>query len=451
MTDPNQELTPNLRVPPSDIQAEASVLGAMMIHAPAVAAVQGILCQEDFYRPAHQAIYAGILELSVSGDAVDLVTIRAYFEAKGQLQALGGIEYIVAIVQGVPTAANVEYYAKIVRDHALRRRLITKCVEIADSAWSPQSDPAELAGELQQMILALSERGNSASSMTTMHEAMDEAVGHYEAVAKGEIPPGVLTGFNCFDRCTGGFQPGDLVVLAARPSVGKSALALSWATYAASAGGLVLFFSAEMGRRAIASRELCSVGGISPDNLKTNRLHQEEYNSRERVRELARQWGFALYDRAATARDVCVYARQVQARHGRRLGLIVIDYLQIMRTDPRQPQVDRYGLFAWACKCLAMDLGCPVVLLSQLNRSEGNDDRPPDLQRLRGSGNIEEHANTVIMLHRPREAEYLSGTNKVITWASVQKCRDGATTPRTLSDFQASIRLAITPHLTRFE
>lgn len=455
MIDPNQNYnnqpTETLRVPPHDIQAEVSVLGAMIIHRPAIAIAQGILCQDDFYRPAHQTIFAALLYMEAAGEAVDLVTTRAYFQAKNKLDAIGGVEYLVAMVQGVPSAANIEYYAQIVRDHAMRRSLIVDCQTVADDAFNPQSDPAELAGRLQQTVLALCERSNAGGNLIAMHDAMGEAIEHYEAVSKGERPPGLMTGFNCFDRCTGGFQPGDLVVLAARPSVGKSALALAWATHAAQTGELVLFFSAEMGRRAIATREICSMGGISPGNLKAGRLHQEENDARQRVIEEAHKWGFAIYDRSATAREVCIYARQVQAQHGRKLGLIVVDYLQIMRTDPRQAQVDRYGLFAWACKCLATDLQCPVVLLSQLNRAEKADTKPPDLQRLRGSGNIEEHANTVIMLHRPEDAEYIPGTPKVVTWASVQKCRDGTTTPWMLSSGLPAIRLAFTPYLTKFE
>lgn len=423
----------------------------MMIDRSTIGLAQGLLRQEDFYRPAHQLIFAALLAMESAGQAVDLVTARAYFEAKSQLAAVGGIEYLVAIVQGVPTAANIEYYARIVRDRALLRQLIVVGTQVVHDAFDAQSDPAEIAGRLQQAVLDISQRGNAADNLTTMHEAMDEAIEYYKEVAAGEHSPGLMTGFNCFDRCTGGFQPGDLVILAARTSVGKSALALAWATQAAQTGELVLFFSAEMGRRAIASREICSMGNIPPDNLKSGRLHQQEDESRQHVIEQARKWGFAIYDRAATAREVCIYARQVQARHGRKLGLIVVDYLQIMRTDPRQPQVDRYGLFAWACKCLAMDLGCPVVLLSQLNRSEKADSKPPDLQRLRGSGNIEEHANTVIMLHRPEDAEYVPGTPKVVTWASVQKCRDGTTTPWQLASGLPAIRLAFTPYLTKFE
>ncbi len=422
----------------------------MVIEPQAIAEVQAILRADDFYRPAHQTIFEGIVELAAAGEAVDLVTLRARFEARNQLSAIGGIEYVVDLVRGVPSAANVGYYARIVRDHAIRRRLVVECRTIAEDAYDHNSDPAELAARLQQTILELSERSNSTGNLTTMHEAMDGAVEHYERVATGEVSPGLMTGFEYFDRCTKGFQPGDLVILAARPSVGKSALALAWATSAATAGELVLFFSAEMGRRAIASRELCSMGNIPPDNLRTNQLHPEEHEAREYVRELARKWGFAIYDRAATAREVCIYARQVQARHGKRLGMIVVDYLQIMRTDPRQAQVDRYGLFAWAMKCLAMDLGCPVVLLSQLNRGERGETKPPDLQRLRGSGNIEEHANTVIMLWRPDDPEYYEG-NKIVTLGCVAKCRDGITTPWYLSSGEPAIRLAFTPHLTRFE
>jgi len=440
-----------LRVPPQAIQAEASVLGAMMIDRAAIGIAQAILRPEDFYRPAHQTIYAALLEMEAGGKAVDLVTLRDHLAGQNRLASVGGIEYVVELVRGVPASTNISHYAAIVREKSLLRQLIVVGTQVVQGAFDGLADSAELAGTLQQAVLEISQRANAANNLTTMHAAMGEAITHYESVAAGNVSPGLLTGFDCFDRCTGGFQPGDLVILAARPSVGKSALALSWATAAAEAGELVLFFSAEMGRRAIASRELCSLGQIPPANLKSDRLHEQERDAREQVLEAARKWGFALYDRAATAREVCIYARQVQAKHGRKLGLIVVDYLQIMRTDPRQPQVDRYGLFAWACKCLAMDLGCPVVLLSQLNRSERGDRNPPDLQRLRGSGNIEEHANTVVMLHRPDPAEYLPGTPKVVIWASVQKCRDGTTTPWVLSGGEPAIRLAFTPYLTRFE
>ena len=438
------------RVPPQSIQAEACVLGSMMLDAEAIGTAMEIVAAEDFYRPAHQIIFRVLVEMNAAGVAIDLVTVRYEMLKRDLLEQIGHDHYLVALVEGVPSTANVRYYAAIVRDRAILRKLIVVATESANEAFHTDDDAAAVVGRLQQAVLELSERGHNADHLTTMHAAMEEAVEHYEAVARQELPPGLMTGFSRMDDATGGFQPGDLVILAARPSHGKSALALAWATHAAQAGENVLFVSGEMGRRSLAVREFGAAGMIPPANFKSGQLHEGEMDAREQLRAAAATWGFSIFDRSATAGEVMVYARQVQSRARRRLGLVVVDYLQIMRTDARLQQVDRYGMFAWAMKLLAVDLGCPVVLLSQLNRGGKEEGGPPDLERLRGSGNIEEHANLVFMLWSSDPPEYVAGGRRLVL-GRVAKNREGPRTPWFLGDGSAAMPLGFTEHLTRFE
>jgi replicative DNA helicase len=441
---------PHFRVPPQSIQAEACVLGSMMLDADAIGTAMGIVVEGDFYRPAHQVIFRVLVEMNAAGVPIDLVSARDEFEKRKLLEQIGYTDYLVALVEGVPTAANVRYYAGIVRDRAILRKLIVVATDAANEAFETVEDPAIVVGRLQQAILELSERGHSADHLTTMSAAMEEAVEHYEAVATQQLAPGLLTGFPRLDEALGGYQPGDLVILAARPSHGKSAMALAWATYAAQIGESILFVSGEMGRRSLAVREFSSAGQIPPANLKSGQLHEAEMNAREQLRAAAATWGFSIFDRSATAGEIAVYARQVQTRARRRLGLVVVDYLQIMRTDPRLQQVDRYGMFAWAMKLLAVDLGCPVVLLSQLNRGKDGENGPPELERLRGSGNIEEHANVVVMLWSAEPYEYVAGGRRLVL-ARVAKNREGPRVPWFSTDGSPAMPMAFTEHLTRFE
>ena len=441
---------PHLRVPPQSIQAEACVLGSMMLDAEAIGTAMQIVAEGDFYRPAHQTIFRVLAEMNAAGTEIDLVTARDEFHKRGLLEQIGHTDYLVALVEGVPSAANVKYYAGIVRDRAILRKLIVVATEAANDAFETVDDPAAVVGRLQQAILELSERGHTADNLTTMSAAMEEAVEHYEAVAKQKLPPGLMTGFRRLDETIGGFQPGDLVVLAARPSHGKSAMALAWATEAAQTGAGVLFVSGEMGRRSLAVREFSAAGMIPPASLKSGNLHPEELAAREHLRACAATWGFSVFDRSATAGEIAVYARQVQTRQRRRLGLLVVDYLQIMRTDPRLQQVDRYGQFAWAMKILAVDLGCPVVLLSQLNRGKDGENGPPEIERLRGSGNIEEHANVVVLLWSAEPYEYVEGGRRIVL-ARVAKNREGPRVPWFMSDGSAAMPFGFTEHLTRFE
>lgn len=417
----------NQRKLPQNIEAEQSVLGAMLIRQEAITETQEILRADDFYREAHRIVYNAIEELFSNHEAVDLVTLTEQLRKTNNLDKVGGISFVTALANSVPTAANVVYHAKIVKEKAELRRLIDAATEIAAKAYADEDDVDDIMDDAEKKILAIAAnqmRGNFVPISEIIISAIDRVEQLYEN--QGGLT-GISTGFSDLDQLTSGLQPSDLVLVAARPSMGKTAFTLNIATYAALHDSSVAFFSLEMSKEQLVQRMICSEGGIDSQRLRTGGLLDEEWTQL-----------IATADRLSTAKiyiddtpgitvmELRSKARRLKAEHG--LDLVIIDYLQLMQGrsarsgDNRQQEISEISR---SLKALARELGVPVVALSQLSRSvESRQVKKPMLSDLRESGSLEQDADIVMFLYR--EDYYNQETeNKNITEVIIAKHRNG--------------------------
>ncbi len=417
----------NQRKLPQNIEAEQSVLGAMLIRQEAITETQEILRADDFYREAHRIVYNAIEELFSNHEAVDLVTLTEQLRKTNNLDKVGGISFVTALANSVPTAANVVYHAKIVKEKAELRRLIDAATEIATKAYADEDDVDDIMDDAEKKILAIAAnqmRGTFVPISEIIISAIDRVEQLYEN--QGGLT-GISTGFSDLDQLTSGLQPSDLVLVAARPSMGKTAFTLNIATYAALHDSSVAFFSLEMSKEQLVQRMICSEGGIDSQRLRTGDLLDEEWTQL-----------IATADRLSTAKiyiddtpgitvmELRSKARRLKAEHG--LDLVIIDYLQLMQGrsarsgDNRQQEISEISR---SLKALARELGVPVVALSQLSRSvESRQVKKPMLSDLRESGSLEQDADIVMFLYR--EDYYNQETeNKNITEVIIAKHRNG--------------------------
>ncbi len=417
----------NQRKLPQNIEAEQSVLGAMLIRQEAITETQEILRADDFYREAHRIVYNAIEELFSNHEAVDLVTLTEQLRKTNNLDKVGGISFVTALANSVPTAANVVYHAKIVKEKAELRRLIDAATEIAAKAYADEDDVDDIMDDAEKKILAIAAnqmRGNFVPISEIIISAIDRVERLYEN--QGGLT-GISTGFSDLDQLTSGLQPSDLVLVAARPSMGKTAFTLNIATYAALHDSSVAFFSLEMSKEQLVQRMICSEGGIDSQRLRTGDLLDEEWTQL-----------IATADRLSTAKiyiddtpgitvmELRSKARRLKAEHG--LDLVIIDYLQLMQGrsarsgDNRQQEISEISR---SLKALARELDVPVVALSQLSRSvESRQVKKPMLSDLRESGSLEQDADIVMFLYR--EDYYNQETeNKNITEVIIAKHRNG--------------------------
>lgn len=356
------------RVPPQNIEAEQAVLGAMMIKKKAIIEAQEILQPEDFYREAHRRVYDAMLKLAENDEAVDLVTLTEQLRKDGELEKIGGIPFITTIANIVPTAANVTYHAKIVKEKAELRRLIDAATEIAGAAYEDSQPVENIMDAAEQKILAVagSQTANGFEPIKSILMRTFERINVlYES--KGGIT-GLSTGFKDLDRLTSGLQASDLILVAARPSMGKTAFTLNIASYVGLHGGKVAFFSLEMSKEQLMQRMLCSEGSIDSQLLRTGQLGDEDWTNLVTVADKLNRAPIYIDDTAGiTIMDLRSKARRLKAEHG--LDLIVIDYLQLMQGRPgkngdnRQQEISEISR---SLKALARELNVPVIALSQL-------------------------------------------------------------------------------------
>ena len=415
------------RVPPQNIEAEQAVLGAMMIKKEAIVEVQEILQPGDFYREAHRHVYEAMLDLTEHDEAVDLVTLTEQLRKTGELDKVGGLPFITAIANAVPTAANVAYHAKIVKEKAELRRLIDAATEIAGAAYEDADSVENIMDAAEQKILAVAgaQGGGGFEPIKKILMRTFERINVlYES--KGGIT-GLSTGFKDLDKLTSGLQPSDLILVAARPSMGKTAFTLNIASYVGLHGSKVAFFSLEMSKEQLMQRMLCSEGGIDSQRLRTGQLDDEEWNKLVTVADRLNKAPIFIDDTAGiTVMDLRSKARRLKAEHG--LDLIVIDYLQLMQGRPskngdnRQQEISEISR---SLKALARELNVPVIALSQLSRSvESRQVKRPMLSDLRESGSLEQDADIVMFLYR--EDYYDKDTeNKNLTEVIIAKHRNG--------------------------
>ncbi len=416
------------RMPPQNIDAEQAVLGAMLIKKEAIAEVSQLLRPEDFYRDAHKIIYEAMLALFNRNEPADIVTVTNYLDKENKLDKVGGITFVTALANIVPTAANVNFHANIVREKADLRHLINTATDIAGMAYEATDDVSDVIDKSEKMIMEVANRQN-VSAFTPMQEIVMETFDKINTLyeSKGGLT-GISCGFKDLDALTSGLQASDLILVAARPSMGKTAFTLNIAANVAlKEKKTVAFFSLEMSKQQLVQRMLCSEGGIDSQKLKNADLSTEDWEKLVRTADKVSAAPLYIDDTAGiTVMELRSKARRLKAEHG--LDLIIIDYLQLMQgrskggSDNRQQEISEISR---SLKAVARELNVPVIALSQLSRSvESRQIKRPMLSDLRESGSLEQDADIVMFLYR--EDYYDPETaNKNITEVIVAKHRNG--------------------------
>ena len=432
------------RLPPQNIDAEQAVLGAMLIKKEAIAEVSQLLRPEDFYRDAHKIIYEAMLTLFNRNEPADIVTVTNYLNNESKLDKVGGIAFVTALANVVPTAANVIYHANIVREKADLRHLINTATDIAGMAYEAADDVADVIDKSEKMIMEVANRQN-VSAFTPMKDIVIETFDKINLLyeSKGGLT-GIPSGFRDLDALTSGLQASDLILVAARPSMGKTAFTLNIAANVAlKSKKTVAFFSLEMSKQQLVQRMLCSEGGIDSQKLKNGDLSNEDWDKLVRTADRVSSAPLYIDDTAGiTVMELRSKARRLKAEHG--LDLIIIDYLQLMQgrgrggSDNRQQEISEISR---SLKAVARELNVPVIALSQLSRSvESRQIKRPMLSDLRESGSLEQDADIVMFLYREDYYDPET-TNKNITEVIVAKHRNGPVD---------TIKMFFTKQFTRF-
>lgn len=388
------------RMPPQDTEAEQCALGGMLLSEQAIVEVAGVLEGHHFYRPAHETIYRAILDLYAKGEPADPITVAAELTKRGELTKVGGHSYLMLLVQAVPTAANAEYYAQIVRQEATWRSLVQIGTQIAQMGYTREGDPEEARDQAEALLHSLGRTASTEKPYKSLGEILELTFDELESDDRG-----VPTGLADLDRLTNGLQGGQLIVVGARPAVGKSVFAEGMALHPAIKHQIpTAFFSLEMSDTELGQRALASQARVALHHLRTKQLTEEDWTKLARkMPPLSDAPAYFDSNPNASASQICSNARRMHRELG--IGLIVIDYLQLTTSDltgraaeNRQREIaDTSRRF----KLLAKELEIPVVLLSQLNRGpEQRQDKKPMISDLRESGAIEQDADVVILLHR---------------------------------------------------
>ncbi|MBB6282979.1 MULTISPECIES: replicative DNA helicase [Geobacillus] len=415
------------RIPPQSIEAEQAVLGAVFLDPTALTLASEMLIPEDFYRAAHQKIFHAMLRVADKGEPVDLVTVTAELAASEQLEEIGGVSYLSELADAVPTAANVEYYARIVEEKSVLRRLIRTATSIAQDGYTREDEIDLLLDEAERKIMEVSQRKHS-GAFKNIKDILVQTYDNIEMLhnRSGEIT-GIPTGFTELDRMTSGFQRSDLIIVAARPSVGKTAFALNIAqNVATKTNENVAIFSLEMSAQQLVMRMLCAEGNINAQNLRTGKLTPEDWGKLTMAMGSLSNAGIYIDDTPSIrVSDIRAKCRRLKQESG--LGMIVIDYLQLIQgsgrsKENRQQEVSEISR---SLKALARELEVPVIALSQLSRSvEQRQDKRPMMSDIRESGSIEQDADIVAFLYRD---DYYNkdSENKNIIEIIIAKQRNG--------------------------
>jgi replicative DNA helicase len=388
--------------PPQNIEAEQCVLGAMMLSKDAIADVVGTVRGEDFYRPAHETIFAALMSLYAAGEPVDAITAAARLTGDGQLTRIGGAEYLHTLIANVPSSASAGYYARLVREQATLRELATAAARITQTVHGGGDDVDEIVDVAQAEILAVTERRDG-DDTHAIGDVMEKTLDQIDAAAKRDGGlTGIATGFVELDRLTSGLQPGNMIVVAARPAIGKSTFGVDIARAAAIRGGVATaIFTLEMTHEEVTKRILSAESGVPLRQLTKGPMGPHDWEAIAKTAAIVSRAPLFIDDSPhMTMSEIRAKCRRLKHQHN--LGLVVVDYLQLMssarRFENRQQEVAE---FSRALKLLAKELGAPVVAISQLNRGpEQRADRKPLLSDMRESGSIEQDADVVLLLHR---------------------------------------------------
>jgi len=391
------------RTPPQNIEAEQAVIGAVLLDSDSLIPTSERLMPEDFYRAAHQKIYESMLTISSRNEPLDVITLTSELANRGVLEEVGGVSYLNDLLASVPTASNVDYYAKIVEEKAVLRRLIRTATGIATDAYASEDAVDVLLDDAEKKILEVSQRKN-VSGFQNIKDVVFQTFGKIEQLYsnRGETT-GIPTGFTELDKMTAGFQPNDLIIVAARPSVGKTAFALNIAqNVATKTNENVAIFSLEMGADQLVMRMLCAEGNINAQRLRTGSLEQDDWNKLTMAASSLAGTGIYIDDtpgiRVNEIRSKC---RRLAQEHG--LGMILIDYLQLIQGNGRggENRQQEVSEISRSLKQLARELKVPLIALSQLSRSvESRQDKRPMMSDIRESGSIEQDADIVAFLYR---------------------------------------------------
>ena len=429
------------RVPPQNLEAEQSVLGAMMLSSEAIADAVEIVHAEDFYRSANRKVFDALRQIYARGDSVDIITATEELKRSGQLEEVGGALYLRDLTDQVPTPAGAAHYARIVAQAALLRRMISAAADIMELGYSSPDDPEAVADEAEQRIYDVARREDR-DQVADIGQLVDQAMDDLESIQNREAQfAGIPTGFRDLDALLSGLQEGNLIVVAARPGVGKSSLVTNLArNVAVDAEAPVALFSLEMSRWEIGMRLLCSEARVPWDRIRNKRVGGDDWSNIVQAAGKLTDAPMSIVDAGnVTIVDIRARARRLATRK-QGLGLIIVDYLQLMsspnrRTDNRQQEIAEISR---SLKLLAKELHIPVIAVSQLNRDpERRQDKRPQLSDLRESGAIEQDADVVMFIHRDDTDVTTKGTADLI----IAKHRNGPTD---------TVKLAFSPSLTQF-
>ncbi len=415
------------RTPPQNIEAEQAVLGAIFLEAEALVSASERLQPEDFYRAAHQRIYSVMIQLAEKGEPVDLITVTAELQDKKWLEEVGGVAYLSDLASSAPTAANIEYYSKIVEEKSLLRRLIRVASNIAAEGYAEEEEVDTVLSEAEKTILEVARKKNT-GAFISIKDVLVEAYDNIEQLQNrtGDIT-GIPTGFSELDRMTAGFQRNDLIIVAARPSVGKTAFALNIAqNVATKTDENVAIFSLEMGASQLVMRMICAEGNLDAQRLRTGSLIEEDWTKLTMAMGSLSKAGIYIDDTPGIrVNDIRAKCRRLKQEKG--LGMILIDYLQLIRGDGRsgENRQQEVSEISRSLKGIARELEVPVIALSQLSRGvESRQDKRPMMSDIRESGSIEQDADIVAFLYRDdyydKESE-----NKDIIEIIIAKQRNG--------------------------
>jgi replicative DNA helicase len=418
------------RVPPQNLEAEMSVLGGLMVDPLAFDTASSILSEDDFYKPAHRKIYAAIAELYVKNQPVDIITVSNLLTEKRELEAIGGASYLAEVMNATPTAAHIEFHAKIVNEKALLRRLIRMSGEMVEKAYSESFENVEsFLDEVEGQIFNITEKQKT-QGLVGAAELIKESINRLTELAERKTDiTGVASGFKMLDKMTSGFQPGELTIIAARPSMGKTAFSLNIAQHVVLREKKSLaYFSVEMDKKQLMMRMLASEARVNSADLRVGSLADNAWPRLiDKASKMAEARLFIDDTSGISPFEIRAKCRRLKAQHG--LDIIMIDYLQLMslkqKVDNREREVAEISK---TLKAVAKELQVPVLALAQLNRAtENRGDRRPNIGDLRESGSIEQDADIIMMLFREdyydRENPEIRGISEVI----VGKQRNGPT------------------------
>ncbi len=403
---PNQAIEPQFdtvsgseqRLPPQSLEAEMGVLGSMVLDSQIIGDILRIIRGEYFYRQDHRLIYESLLGLYEANKPVDLIVLRDALQSQGQLEQVGGVDYLVRIAESVPSAANGVYYAQIVRDKGLLRNLITVTNDISNNAYAAHGDVGNILNEAEEKIFEVTEQKISGNE-TSMHEIMTQVFAAIEE--RGQGVTGAPTGFFELDELTSGLQKGEMVIIAARPSMGKTALGMNIAEHVGADNKIpVAVFSLEMSCQQLAERMLCGRAHVDSNNLRKGMLSESEYEALVGTSGELSEANIFVDDQAhLSPLELRAKARRLKMKHD--IQMVIIDYLQLMYVPGAESRQQEIGIISRHVKALAREINVPVVVMSQLNRGpEGREGHRPRMSDLRESGNIEQDADVVMLLHR---------------------------------------------------